>query len=125
VQLRGVGSVAQLAGQNFDILEKLARVSVVMPVEEHLTGGNARSTVQFEVAVEYERTIDVAAERERLTKEIAKLEKGLASAEKQLGNEAFLAKAPAQVVEGLKKQEYETRLLLERAREALGSLPPE
>ena len=55
----------------------------------------------------YEKKIDVAAERERLTKEIAKLEKALNSAEKQLGNPAFLGKAPANVVEGLKKQEME------------------
>ncbi len=76
------------------------------------------------MAVIYERTIDVVAERERLTKDIAKYEKGLASAERQLGNESFLAKAPAQVVEGLKKQEAETRSLLDKARAALSSLPP-
>jgi valyl-tRNA synthetase len=75
------------------------------------------------VAAIYERTIDVAAERERLTKDIAKYEKGLAAAERQLGNESFLAKAPPQVVEGLKKQEAETRHLLEKARAALNSLP--
>ena len=66
----------------------------------------------------------MAAERERLTKDIARYEKGLAAAERQLGNEAFLAKAPAHVVEGLKKQEAETRLLLEKARAALAALPP-
>ena len=66
----------------------------------------------------YEHTIDVPAERERLTKDIAKYEKGLAAAERQLGNEGFLAKAPAQIVEGLKKQEAETRLLLEKAQAA-------
>ena len=37
------------------------------------------------MAVVYERQIDVAAERERLTKELAKLEKGLQAAERQLG----------------------------------------
>jgi valyl-tRNA synthetase len=79
----------------------------------------------FDLGIKYERTIDVPAERERLTKDIAKYEKGLASAERQLGNEGFLAKAPAQVVEGLKKQEAETRLLLEKARAALAALPPE
>jgi valyl-tRNA synthetase len=67
--------------------------------------------------------IDLAAERERLTKDIARYEKGLAAAERQLGNEGFLAKAPAHVVEGLKKQEAETRLLLEKARAALEALP--
>ncbi len=76
----------------------------------------------FDVAVVYERTIDVAAERERLTRDIAKYEKGLAAAERQLGNEGFLGKAPAQVVEGLKKQEAETRMLLEKARAAWEAL---
>lgn len=75
------------------------------------------------IAVVYERTIDIAAERERLIRDIAKYEKGLAAAERQLGNEGFLAKAPAQVVEGLKKQESETRLLLEKAQAALAALP--
>jgi valyl-tRNA synthetase len=60
-----------------------------------------------------------------LTKEIAKYEKGLAAAERQLSNEGFLAKAPAQVVEGLKRQESETRQLLDKARASLDSLPPE
>jgi valyl-tRNA synthetase len=75
------------------------------------------------VGFDYEATIDVPAERERLNKDIAKYEKGLASAEHQLGNESFLGKAPPQVVEGLKKQEAETRLLLEKARGALDALP--
>jgi valyl-tRNA synthetase len=81
-----------------------------------------RSAFSFDIAVIYERAIDVTAERERLTKEIAKYEKGLTSAERQLGNESFLAKAPAHIVEGLKKQEAETRLLLEKARAALDNL---
>jgi valyl-tRNA synthetase len=72
--------------------------------------------------VVYEKQIDVPAERARLTKDIEKYEKGVASAERQLGNEGFLAKAPAKVVEGLKKQEAETRLLLEKARAALDVL---
>ena len=73
--------------------------------------------------MEYETQIDIAAERDRLAKDIVKYEKGLISAERQLGNEGFLAKAPANVVEGLKKQEAETRLLLEKARAALNALP--
>jgi len=87
-----------------------------------LSGSNVRSNPDFEVQVLYEKKIDIPAERERLTKDIAKYEKGVTSAERQLGNESFLAKAPAQVVEGLKKQEAETRLLLEKARFALENL---
>ncbi len=107
-----------------EIIERLARVSEVRFVEAISTGLSKHHTAVFDLAVVYERKIDVAAEREKLLKEIAKLEKGMTAAERQLGNEGFLAKAPAQVVEGLKKQEAETRLLLEKAREALGNLPP-
>jgi len=42
----------------------------------------------------YEQKVDVAAERERLTKELTKLESELANADRQLGNQQFLAKAP-------------------------------
>jgi valyl-tRNA synthetase len=105
------------------IVERLARVSELRFVEQTAAGLSKHSTAEFDVAVVYERTIDVPAERERLTRDIGKYEKGLAAAERQLGNESFLAKAPAQVVEGLKKQEAETRLLLEKARAALDALP--
>ncbi len=47
------------------------------------------------------RKIDVAAERERLKKELEKIEKEMANGQRQLGNEQFLAKAPAKVVEGI------------------------
>jgi valyl-tRNA synthetase len=110
-------------GDNSAIVERLARVNDVLFVDHITSGLSKHSTPQFDVAVIYERTIDVAAERERLTKDIARYEKGLAAAERQLGNEAFLAKAPAHVVEGLKKQEAETRLLLGKARAALRALP--
>jgi valyl-tRNA synthetase len=76
-----------------------------------------------DIAISYQKPIDVPAERERLTKDIAKYEKGVAAAERQLGNEGFVAKAPKHIVEGLKKQEAETRTLLEKARAALAALP--
>jgi valyl-tRNA synthetase len=103
------------------IVERLARVSKVSLVSEITAGLAKHSTPTFDVGINRPK-IDVTAERERLAKEIAKYEKGLISAERQLGNESFLAKAPAQVVEGLKKQEAETRLLLEKARAALDNL---
>jgi len=109
--------------RNALIVERLARVSEIRSVTEISPALAKHSTPGFDVAVIYERTIDVPAERARLTKDIEKYAKGIASAERQLGNEGFLAKAPAKVVEGLKKQESETRALLEKARAALGALP--
>jgi len=117
--------VAALADANADMLARLARVSSVELVHEAPTGNNARATANFDVAVVYERQIDVAAERERLQKDLAKFEKGLQAAERQLGNEGFVAKAPAHIVEGLKKQAAETRALKEKAEAALAALPAE
>ena len=118
------GAAAQAAfSQSGETIERMARVSELRFVAEISAGLAKHSTADFDVAVVYERTVDVAAERERLTKDIARYEKGLAAAERQLGNEGFLAKAPAHIVEGLKKQEAETRLLLEKARDALDGLP--
>jgi valyl-tRNA synthetase len=110
---------------NIAMVERLGKVSAVRFVAEIAAGLAKHSTPSFDAAVVYERTIDLPAERARLTKDIEKFEKGIAAAERQLGNEGFLAKAPAKVVEGLKKQEAETRLLLEKAQAALAALPTE
>ncbi len=123
IEVRTDAASRKIGEENHDIIERLARVSEVSFVDRISAALPKHHTPAFDVAIIYERTIDVAAESERLTKDIAKYEKGLAAAERQLGNEGFLAKAPAHVVEGLKKQESETRLLLEKARAALAALP--
>jgi valyl-tRNA synthetase len=125
VEVRTDVSLRNIAEDNRDIIERLARVSEVRFVDQMSSELSKHSTPAFDVAVIYERIVDAPAERERLTKDIARYEKGLAAAERQLGNEGFLAKAPAHVVEGLKKQEAETRLLLEKARAAREALPKE
>ena len=107
---------------DLEMIGHRARASVSVKTEP-LNSPKIHSEAEFDVAIIYEREIDVPAERERLTKEIAKLEKNIASAERQLGNDAFLAKAPAAIVEGLKKQGAENRLLLEKAKAALAALP--
>ena len=114
--------VIALADAHSDMLARMARVSAVEIAPESLTGNNARSTTSFDVAVVYERQIDIPAERERLTKDLAKYEKGLTAAERQLGNEAFMAKAPTHIVEGLRKQAAETRTLHDKTRAALEAL---
>jgi len=123
IQLHASNRVLALADANCDMLSRLARVQSVEFANESLTGTNARSTSEFDVTIVYERQIDVAAERERLTKDLAKFEKGLAAAQKQLGNEAFMAKAPAHIVDGLRKQAAETQMLYDKAKAALEALP--
>jgi len=97
------------------LLDRPANVEKITFVESSLAKlPGARSTSRFDVHMIYEKKIDVAAERERLTKELAKIEKQLASAEARLGDEQFLSKAPAHVVEGLRKQVEELTMLREK-----------
>jgi valyl-tRNA synthetase len=105
-----------------DILARLARVSSIQVSATPLTGNNARSTSSFDVAVLYERQIDVVAERERLTKDLAKYEKILIANDARLADEKFIGKAPAHIVEGLRKQTADTRTLYDKTRAALEAL---
>jgi valyl-tRNA synthetase len=123
IRLHSSDATARLSQQNSDMLSRLARVSEIEIASGPLTGNNARATADFDVAIIYERQIDVATERERLNRELAKFDKGLQAAEKQLGNPGFVAKAPAHIIEGLKKQAAETRALKEKTETALASLP--
>ena len=125
IQLHASPQISALVQSNADMLSRLARVNSVELAPATLTGNNARATSSFDVAVLYQRQIDVPAERERLTKDLAKYTKGLEAADKQLGNEGFIARAPAHIVEGLRKQHAETLALKQKAEAALAALPPE
>jgi valyl-tRNA synthetase len=115
---------AERAGieQNHDLIGRLAKVSKVEFVDAMPEGTGVRSAPGFDVAVIYERTIDVAVECERLKKELARFEKEAANADRQLSNEGFLAKAPAHVVEGLRRRAAELGVLIPKTRAALDSL---
>jgi valyl-tRNA synthetase len=100
--------IRSMIEQNQKALERLANVQRITFVDSSLARhAGARSTAHFDVHVIYEKKIDIAAERERLRKELEKLEKEFASNQRQLGNEQFLAKAPEKIVEGLRRREQE------------------
>ncbi|MEX3605892.1 MAG: valine--tRNA ligase [Burkholderia sp.] len=67
--------------------------------------------------------IDVKAERERLSKEVARLENEIRKCEARLGNEAFVAKAPPVVVEQEQKRIAEFRGALDKLGAQLARLP--
>jgi valyl-tRNA synthetase len=103
------------------IVQKLARVTQPKQVGVISAGLAKYHDVAFEVGIPKPQ-IDVAAERERLKKEIAKLDKIIANSGKQLSNPGFLVKAPGHVVEGLKKQLEEAKGLRDKLDGDLGSL---
>jgi len=122
VELRIGGKLRSVISENSAIVERLARVSEVRFVDDISSGLAKHATSQFDVAVVYERKIDVAVECEKLNKEIAKQEKNVANADRQLGNPTYIAKAPPHIVEGLRKQRDEAQNLLEKLRSDLASL---
>jgi valyl-tRNA synthetase len=106
------------------LADRPANVEAVTFVERSLANlPGARSTSRFDVHAIYEKKIDVAAERERLTKDLEKIEKEQANGQRQLSNEQFLAKAPAKVVDGLKTRAEELSLLREKTLAKLNELP--
>jgi valyl-tRNA synthetase len=116
-------AIRAMIEQNRGAVERLANVAKLTFVDASLAKqAGARSTARFDVHVIYERKIDVAAERERLNKELEKLEKEYANNQRQLSNEQFLAKAPEKVVGGLRRREGELVALREKLNRQLDSL---
>jgi valyl-tRNA synthetase len=116
-------AIRTLVDNNRGALERLANVESLVFVDSSLSkAAGARSTARFDVRVLYERKVDAAAERDRLNKELTRLTQELTRAAGQLKNESFLAKAPAHVVEGLKKRKSEVEVLVQKTNDALGEL---
>ncbi|WP_236245155.1 valine--tRNA ligase [Streptomyces sp. CC210A] len=75
------------------------------------------------VALDLSGTIDVEAERKRLTKDLAAAEKEKAQAEAKLGNDAFLAKAPDHVVDKIRTRLAAAEADIARIGNQLATLP--
>ena len=121
--------VPLIAAGNAKVLNKLApyisslgKLSEVQIVAE-LPEGDAPVSIVGNFKLMLKVEIDVAAERERLDKEIARLSNEITKANAKLGNESFVARAPAAVVEQEKKrlEEFGTSLVqLQAQRKKLG-----
>lgn len=79
--------------------------------------------VSAKVALDLSGTIDVEAERKRLTKDLGAAEKEKAQANAKLGNEAFLAKAPDAVVGKIHARLAKADADIERITAQLANLP--
>jgi valyl-tRNA synthetase len=118
-------SIRSLIEQNRGAIEndRQANVASVTFATESLAKlSNTRQTSRFDVRLVYEKQIDVAAEREKLTKELEKFEKEKTNGERQLGNEQFVGKAPAQVVEKLRGRVAELDVLIAKLKQKSSEL---
>src|ERR1700688_3058523 len=116
-------AIRAMIEQNRGAVERLGHVESITFVDDSLARqAGARSTARFDVHVIYERKIDVAAECERLKKDLEKLEKEFANNQRQLGNEQFLAKAPEKIAEGLRRRAQELTVLIDKTKSKMTEL---
>jgi len=103
----------QVIERHRGVIEQSARVTMALAASGGAIPQSARQVVRadIEVVVPLKGLVDVDAESARIQKEIGKADKEIGALKKKLGNEKFIANAPAEVVE-----EQRTRLADEETR---------
>jgi len=95
------------AGRWTDFLKRLARVSEI-EFADVAPQGSVQLVVRGEVAaLPLKGIIDVAAEKARLTKEVAKVDADIKRVDAKLGNPEFVRKAPEEIIGGEKEKRAE------------------
>ncbi|HJQ71099.1 MAG TPA: valine--tRNA ligase [Blastocatellia bacterium] len=100
---------SSLVRENAEQIKRLARVEEII-ISDKLSGMDAAArdvVAGIEIAVPLEGLIDVAKERERLTKEMARKETEARALASRLENASFVERAPREVVEQARNRHTE------------------
>jgi valyl-tRNA synthetase len=98
------GETKERAPRWSDVIRRMARLSDIS-FAERAPEGAAQLLVRGEVAaLPLKGVIDLAAEKARLDKELAKAEADIKRVDAKLGNEKFVANAPDEIVEEEKEK---------------------
>ena len=123
---QGVKPSQKIPGR-FVTSNEIAQYASAMSFVLKLEPGDFTPSASLEIAgvkVEMDLTgsIDVVAERARLEKDLAAAQKDQKTAEVKLGNEGFMAKAPADVLVEIKERLAKTTSEIERITAAIAAL---
>ena len=112
----------QRLARNRDVVLTLARLSSARGSSEIPQGSAQFVLGEAVAALPLGDVIDFAKERTRLAKDLKKAEEEIARFDAKLGNAAFVAKAPEEVIEEQKERRAEAAALALRLQEALKRL---
>ncbi len=117
------GGAAEVITANVAQIKTLAGLGQLEALGERSSDGlPAVVTPLGSLYLDLSSSIDVEAEKARLTKELAKLDKLVAAGEGKLKNQKFVNSAPQQVVDGARKQLAETTEKRDETKRILQSL---
>ena len=124
---QGVKATAKIPGR-LTTSGELANYASAMGFVLKLEAKEFTPTASFEIGsvkceLDLSGTVDVVAERARLTKDLATVQKDQQTAQVKLGNAGFMAKAPVEVVTEIKERLVKTQAEIERITAALAALP--
>ena len=101
------------------ILQRLAGAVLQLRAEKAPESAPVRiSTPEFDLDLDVPQA-QMAEQRKRLEKEGEQLEKNIANSTRQLGDETFLSRAPAHVIESIKTKLVDYEAQLQKVRKAL------
>ena len=107
-----------------ELIERVGRLESVAVLEGDVPSGAVQDVIdEATIILPISGVIDVSAERARLDKEIEKQNKEIQRFEGKLGNEKFVAKAPASVIETERERLAEAQQAREKLIEAQERLP--
>jgi valyl-tRNA synthetase len=122
VLVRVSPEVAARARHWAEFVQRLARVGEIS-FADTASRGAVQLVVRGDIAaLPLKGVIDLAAERTRLTKEMAKCDADIARVDAKLGNPNFVARAPQEVVEEEKEKREEAQMRKAKIAEALQRL---
>jgi len=124
IRLAAPPEVLTLMEQLDGMVETLALLDSAEPLGDHRPKDAAAFIFEGHEVIIHDLLdqSDVAAERQRLTKEIGRLEGLVTNFEKRLGNSSYVDNAPPAVVQQTRDQLDETRQALDAARASLQQL---
>jgi valyl-tRNA synthetase len=116
------GEARAVATENLEAILKLAGLKLtVNEGSAPQVGPGTHSTNDFDLVLQVSAA-QVEMQRKRLEKEIEQLARNIANSQRQLGDEKFLSRAPAHVVDGIRTKLTDYEAQLEKSRAALNAL---